>query len=223
MRRRDGRIELLRFIASVFIAIGHMGFMGYNVSRPFANTWYYVEMFFMLTGYFTMRHVDVRREELKKRGYVRAAMEYTCRKFTRYLPYTIPALLVLYLYRGLPYLRKSWYSGFLHSLENLPFEAAFLSAANTDGTLLIPIWFLSAIFIVLPLFFLLAESENKYLTILVCLYASCFYYLYRYDFGSHAYPNQMIRAFCGMSAGVLVYYASEALKKKGFPLSGRSV
>ena len=52
--KRNGKIELLRFLGVVFIMNAHFG---YNADRPFLGGWYYVEFFFIITGFFTMRRV----------------------------------------------------------------------------------------------------------------------------------------------------------------------
>ena len=60
---RNGKIELLRFLAAIFIMNGHLSQIGFENDRPFLGGWFYVEFFFMLTGYFTMMHFEKKRVE----------------------------------------------------------------------------------------------------------------------------------------------------------------
>lgn len=208
---RDGRIELMRFVASIFIMIGHMGYINCSKTRPFEGAWFYVEFFLILTGYFTARHFLSGKASGENK--VKVSVDYTLKKFIRFLPYTTGAVLVWYLFKMLPDLQAE-HLGALKSLEDMPFEMLFLSAANTNGSHLFTIWFLSAMFLTLPALCLILQISNKYIVLLLSFYFSVIYYLFRYDYGSHVYPNQMIRVFCGMMLGVLVYFVSQKLREK---------
>ena len=54
---REGKIELMRFLAILMIMCDHMGTIGLKeLDRPFTGTWIYVEFFLILSGYFTASH-----------------------------------------------------------------------------------------------------------------------------------------------------------------------
>ena len=95
-----------------------------------------------------------------------------------------------------------------------------LSAAGTNGTRLFPIWFLSATFLVSPLLCIVCQIKNVYLKGLLAFYPAVFYYLSRLHgdkitgIGSHVYPNQMLRALCGMLMGVVILLVSDRIKMK---------
>ncbi len=87
----------------------------------------------------------------------------------------------------------------------------YLSAANPDGSEMFIIWFLSAMFLVFPLFCLLLMMKNKPLAGWICFATATFYYLHTYDYGSHVFPNQLVRAFAGLCLGACVSMLSEKL------------
>ena len=87
----------------------------------------------------------------------------------------------------------------------MPFEMIYLSAGMESGTKLFPLWFISAMFIVFPLFCFLCQLRNRKIVCLIAAYSGLFYYFSKYDYGSHIYPNQMIRAFSAMLLGYVVY------------------
>ena len=82
--KRNGKIELLRFLGVVFIMNAHFG---YNAGRPFLGGWYYVEFFFIITGFFTMRRF-FHEDAVDGTERVRTALTYTFHKFVKFLPYT---------------------------------------------------------------------------------------------------------------------------------------
>lgn len=215
MKNKDGRIELVRFIASIFIMIGHMGIFC-DLSRPFSDVWFYVEMFLMITGYFTAKHFLERINDDFGRpsgSAARYSIAYTVHKFIRFFPYTTPAIFIKYILDGLPLILHHHFGELVHQFEDMPFELLYLSAANTNGTRLFTIWFLSAMFLVFPAFCMFLQIKDKHRIFLISFYFFIFYYLFRYDFGSHHFPNQLIRVFCGMMGGVLVYFFSRTLRQ----------
>lgn len=205
--KRNGKIELLRFLGVVFIMNAHFG---YNADRPFLGGWYYVEFFFIITGFFTMRRF-FHEEVVGGTERVRTALTYTFRKFVKFLPYTTVAILITYVANNWKYLQAGQPGNFLHSLENMPAEMLYLSAANPDGSEMFTIWFLSAMFLVFPLFCLLLMMKNKPLAGWICFATATFYYLHTYDYGSHVFPNQLVRAFAGLCLGACVSMLSEKL------------
>ena len=67
VKTKDGKIELMRFLACLMIMSDHMGTLGLkNLERPFRGTWVYVEFFLILSGFFhrkTFYKQDLRRKQ----------------------------------------------------------------------------------------------------------------------------------------------------------------
>ena len=213
--KRDSSIELLRFLASMFIVCGHMYYIELgDVRRPFADSWYYVEFFLILSGFFTAK-----RFSSEEKPGIDRAVNYTWRKYRAYLPMVIPAIVIFYIINCMKF--KGDLISRIQTFENMPYEAMLLSSANTDGTLLFPLWYISATFLVSPFVCLISQIKNKYLKGSIAFYLSVFFYLNTYDFGSHNFPNQLIRAFCGMMLGVLAYTICEQIKSKQLSIKKR--
>lgn len=216
---KDARIELLRFVAAVFIMIGHMGAFGCGFKRPFRENWFYVEFFLMLTGYFTARHFAQAQEG----NPVAAALSYTFRKFRRFLPYTTGAVLVTYGVLFWPNLKEYGWVSFLRCLQPMPAEMLYLSVAGKDGAMLFVMWFISAMFLVFPAFCLFLQIKNRALVLWLSALGAAVYYQIKPDFGDHGFPNQFFRVLCGMLAGVVIWFAAEWLKKQKLSRTVRTV
>ena len=75
-----------------------------------------------------------------------------------------------------------------------------------------PLWNLSAMFIVFPLFCLMCQTKHKN-TLYIVLFTSTIVYYFNFFNGAISYLGCLIRAFFGMSAGVLVYALSVTSKR----------
>ncbi len=215
--KKNCSIEFVRFIAALTIMCGHIGvvFTDGNIERPFKETWFYVEFFFLVTAYFTVKHFS--KEEyyassLEKKA--KESMRYTLNKFKRFFVYTTLPIILMYLVTNRGILHEQGFTSYIKAFENMPFELIYLSAGTIESTRLFPLWFLSAMLIVFPVFCILAQLKNTRVVCILAAYISLFYYLSKYDFGSHIYPNQIIRAFSAMMLGYLVYHMTVALNQK---------
>lgn len=57
MKKRNGNVELVRFIGSLIIMASHIENMGFE-NYPFISGWIFVEFFLFITGYYTAKHFD---------------------------------------------------------------------------------------------------------------------------------------------------------------------
>lgn len=204
---RDGKIELMRFLASLMIMCDHMGIIGLKeLNRPFRGTWIYVEFFLILSGFFTANHFA---KPTAHTDIVENSVKYTVNKYSRFIPHTFCAVSIVYIFSNFQLILDKNLNQLLFEFGDMPYEILMLSAANTNGTKLFPLWFLSAIFLMTPFICIICQLSNKYKTIFLSFYPAVFYYLYRaHSIGAHEYPNQLVRVFCGMSLGVLLFHVS---------------
>lgn len=170
---RIGKIELMRFLGAVLIMNAHFGYQ----DRPFQLSWFFVEFFYIITGYFTMRHFE-KQEPQEHFEAVKIAVEYTGKKFVQFLPYTTGAILITYIAMNWHYIGEGAFGNFIRSFENMPFEMLYLSEAAPEGSLLFTMWFLSAMCLVFPFFCLLLMMRNRRLSGMICFYVALFYYLH---------------------------------------------
>ncbi len=214
-QKRDGKIEMMRFYAIITIMCGHFRVIGLSdLERPFAKTWIFVEFFFIISGFFAAKVFDGRENGKTDPA---LAVKYTLTKFKRYLPYVICAVALEYALRYTYLLQSGAFHKWMSSIDDMPFEMMMLSAANTNGTKAFALWFLSASFIVFPFVCLIAQQKNKYVRLILAFYPALIYYFFRkQSIGEHAYPNQLIRAFCGMMLGIVTYHLAGYLSSKQF-------
>ena len=217
MNKKNYSIELIRFVAALTIMCGHISvvFSNGNIERPFKGTWFYVEFFFLVTAYFTVKHFDKERyyaSSLEEKA--KESIAYTANKFKRFFVYTTVPIVLMYVVTNREILQDQGLMPYIKAFENMPFELLYLSAGTIESTRLFPLWFLSAMLIVFPVFCILAQIKNRRIVCILAAYISLFYYLSKYDFGSHIYPNQIIRAFSAMMLGYLVYHIATALDQR---------
>ncbi len=212
---KEGKIELYRFLACVFIMIGHyILYMHSELSIPFSVSFQFVEFFFLITGYFTARHFDVKWNESNKMSDL---VKYHLKKFVRFLPYTVPAILSVYCLESIDYIKAGDISGMLSNLKDIILEVTFLSVFRQGEAHLFIMWYLSAMFITLPILMIVFLTKKKILKMVICLIIPVIYYIIAPDYALQNTVNQLLRAFCGMMLGGGIYYLSGIIKEKKKP------
>ena len=225
-KRKNGIIELFRFLGIVFIMCGHFRQIGLTgLPRPFADTWLYVEFFLILSGFLTAKHFQMKDNRANGiTTHVENGIIYTIKKYRKFLPYVVLAVFAEYLIKYRAYLFEGDYYNFFKKAQEMPFEIFLLSAAGTNGTLTFPIWYLSATFLVSPFICIISQLKNKYIIGMLSFYPALFYYLYRTtSIGNHDYPNQIVRAMCGMLLGVFVYLIADHIGKRTISKKNRFI
>ncbi len=210
--KRNGMVDIYRLIFILLIMTHHL-----YISGPFESAWIYVEFFFILTGYYTMKHY-AGREEASFEDRAHEAIAYTLRKFKRIMPYVVIAVLLEY---GCDYIVDYLETGslgkryMLFMMENMIYEVTLLSSSGLAWTNLSPIWYLSAMFLVFPLFTLMLSCKKMhkwYLGYLSWVLA-VLYYGYVGVIGKRDWPHDLLRAFVCLWLGVFVYGLSEVIQK----------
>lgn len=212
--KRISVVDLLRFVACCFIIWFHTPDLR-DVNNlhefPFVGAFLFVELFFILMGYFTYRHFRKTSNEQSLETKAKRSLSYTWKKFSSYLPYTIFAVLIVYAVRlldpGLIITSKiDILLYFKHFLAEL-----FLLNISGGGQLGLT-WYLSAALVVFPLFCMICQSRNQRLLYVVLLPFCVIFYLCFYS-ASLGGVGPVLRAFAGLSLGVLSYALSERLKQ----------
>ena len=214
---KEGKIEIYRFLACIFIMIGHYVFyMHSELSIPFTVSFQFVEFFFLITGFFTARHFDVKWDESNK---LSELMIYHLKKFTRFLPYTIPAIISVYCLESLDYIQAGDITGMFINLKDIILEVLFLSVFRMGEAHLFIMWYLSAMFVALPILMIFFTTKKRYLKMVICLILPVLYYFLSPDYALQNTINQLLRAFFGMMLGGGIYYLSGVIKEKKIPKS----
>lgn len=203
MKKKNGLIELYRFIASIIIMIYHSYHL-YNVSDyPCRGGYIFVEAFFALTGYFTYLHFanlncpTIHDKTLE-------VFKYIKRKFVKFLPYTFIAVFSSLIVRHMIILKDLQLWMFFKAV----LESLMLIRGDSNVGVL---WYLCALLWVFPLFcFSCLMFQRKTMLILSGLGAAIFYGLIR-SYDAFA-PKMFARAFAGLLLGVIIYELFRILK-----------
>ncbi len=227
--KRNGTIELIRFLGILLIMahhIYHMGFEDYH----FQNAWVYVEMFFIITGYYTTKHFAFSGSEKN----ISNSVTYTIKKFSKFAPYVIAGVLAEYICifiqgKGNFSLIRILISKFpfdssllkilpfeIKLLNKLPFEIGLLSSSGKEMPEFLPIWFLSAMFIVFPIFCSVVQLKHKDAVFYCSWIVPIIYYGAVGVSCTKDWPHDMLRAFSCMLIGTFVFFVSERMKNFRF-------
>ena len=199
--KKKSFIEAWRFLAAILLLIHHGRMFDYPTPH-FYMGWIYVEFFFMLTGYFTMKHFS-NVEYNSFENIARSSIQYTFIKFIKFIPYTTSAIFITYLV-----VNKGNYNG--NNIINMVLEMTLLYPGDI---VLGPIWFLRVLIIVFPLFCILCQIKSKSLIYILSFLYTILYYNFTGVLHEQYFPGNIFRAIAGLLLGVLVYGISENIKR----------
>lgn len=201
MNSRSGNVDLARFIASIFIMTQHIGnLLGYS---PFKDFWIYVEFFLIITGYYTAKHFDGKNYD----NTIKESIIYTLKKFILFLPYTTISITFRYLGNRTSRLLSGELNikGFIFSfVDDFVFDILLIIESYSES-LIVPLWYLSALFIIFPIFSLLMQIRNRYWILFITSFYSLFYYGLMGVTGNRTYPNNFLRVIAGLCIGAFIY------------------
>lgn len=159
-------------------------------------------------GYFTCKHFINKQFDGNA---AKNSMVYTWIKFKGFLPYVLITVSIEYVYEALPLLAQG-VKPFLKSFYNMPFEVLLLSDSIVNEPVhVIPLWFLSSVFLVFPWFCYIIQMKDKYMLALISWTVPVMYYGYVGVIGGHPYPINLFRTFAGLMLGTFIYFVSTKL------------
>lgn len=208
-KNKLGSVELTRFIAMLIIMAHHVYILGYNKGEyPFYLGWMWVDFFFILTGYYTAKHfyrTDNAEENLSK-----TVMRYHIKKYKKFFVMAAVAMVLQFVINAMLY--GYGIKSTVMDLCKLPYEVLFLTSSGISDASLAPIWYLSAVFITLPLVAILYIRLREYWYVvswlIPLLYVGCF--------GVNTvreWPNDLLRSFSYLVLGTFVFLMIQELKK----------
>ena len=214
-KRRNGIIDIFRLVAVLVLMDNHLGMAG--AASFFVTPCIMVDFFFYLTGYLTYRHFDLERDK-----YVNASAEdkskealfYSLNKFKGFMPLVFIVVVAQYIMTYMVF--RGDLSGFREKLSifnEMPNEILLLKSSY-GSTLVGPLWYLSSMFIVLPILCLFIKFLDRYAFLIIGGMTSLLYlgkcgiddYFY--------YPNCLPRAFWGMVIGASIYLIGDIWMNK---------
>lgn len=206
---RLGSVEIMRFIGMLMIMTHHVYVLGFQGNYPLRLSWVWVDFFFMLTGYYTAKHFA---DYSSKEGHnlSKTIMMYNINKFKGYFVLTAIAIVLQYFINLFVY-RFDMKTAFIVFIK-MPYELLFLTSSGVATPELAPVWYLSAVFLMLPLVAYLFIKWRDFWYIISWLLPL----LYLGKFGVNTvreWPNDMLRATAYLVLGTFVYLVSEELRK----------
>lgn len=197
---KSADVELAKFIASLIIMYYHLCIMELSGSY-FKSAGVFVEFFLMITGYYTAKHFDGKKDN----NTIKTSILYTINKYVRFLPYTIIVTVLAYIteqMNNLFFNKMSFKSIFYGFQENFLFDILLLS---NDRPLVAPLWYLSATFVVFPIIVLIAQISNRYWIVFLSFLYTYFYYgIVGYTSNSW-FPGTVPRVLGGLLLGFFIY------------------
>lgn len=229
---KNSFIELCRFLACYCI-------FSYHTRGVFISGWIFVEFFFILSGFFTVKHIEHNKETIgQKKGY---PLYYTLNKIRRIIPYSLIAMLLSFVIECKIYQLDlneivKFFFALVPNLLLIPCTGAVnrsitISENFMINYMIIPsLWYISALFVVLPIFIYMVIKINELIKSYVLTIVPFFLYGYLlinngsingwYDTGNSFFGLDM-RALAGIMLGGAAYYAARYLAKIRLTLIGK--
>ena len=205
-------VDLLRFVACMFIVYYHARpviFSDASLDYHFSGSLLFVELFLMITGYFTFKHFLKENVRSSFRVKFKRSMSYTAKKFKAYIPYILLSVLTFYILLVIFY-KPNTATAFFNIFDTF-FSDLFLLGSVKAGQYLI-IWYLSAVMLIFPIFCTLCQAKNKTLLFYgLSIFCVLYYLLLNGNISKN--PLTLVRAFAGLSLGALLCPLSEMVKK----------
>ena len=203
MKKRIAIIDLWRLIACLMIMGRHLVNHGIY-GEPFFETWIYVEFFLILSGGLSFR-CFVKDNNCSFENLCKNAVYCTFRKFIKLTPYVFLSASLFYLL-NIQQGKRS-----ISSMLELP-RITFLLTSGSMGAN----WFLVALFMAYPCFYLLCHMKSQYFIYLVSFFVSVVYYESRDILNDRSIPYSIVRVFSGLLLGVISYGFSQILNERSF-------
>ena len=210
----------MRFIGALLI-MGHHLYLLFHYRLEgeyiFNNCWVWCDFFFILTGALTYKHF-CNKNVLSNTDYGYEALHYTIKKYKKFFLLSSFSIVCLYFIYYWELLKIGNWRSFIVEFLDAPFEMFFLKAAGNWGgqisPIYLPMWFLSAMFIVLPIIIYLMQVCPGAWKVLSLL-APIIYFGYNGVNAHTTWPNELLRGFSCISLGTVSYLIASKISKWG--------
>ena len=210
-KKRVSALGLIKFLAAIAIVYYHI-FPSSN--DHWSQLYILVELFFIISGYFTFLHFQkdknaIREDSLERKA--KNALIYTWKKYINFLPYIIFATIFCYAPIAFQSIRNN---NLYSALDTIKYAISdiFLLGGQIGESKNFAIWFLSAMIIVFPLFCIICQTKHKNAILVAILPMSLIYYLNFYNSYCCLGAGSLARAFFGLMLGLIVYITSSKIK-----------
>ena len=206
MKNRNNIVDIEKFIAALVIMTLHrdvvLGF--YADEYTFAGGWIFVELFLIITGYYTTRHfAQMSDGSVPKNNFI-----YTIRKFLPILPYVWVAVSIQWLAFIISQVHNGMYAikdVIYVFMNNIIHGMLLINITGGGNPFVTSMWYLMALLVVLPIFNLVCCMKDRYSKITVAFLYCAIYYG---TMGVEAiidFPQNLLRVMAGLLLGCLIY------------------
>ncbi len=219
MKQRNYMVDLCRFIAALMIMFCHLDLVGAQ-AYP---TYMFVDFFFILSGYFTVQHFAKQKADSnpEKRG--RTALRYTAKKFIPFIPHLLVALPIAYFMLNFHFLKDGDVLGFFTGFKDMFAEFLLLPIKFFDNPArqIGPLWYLSALLIVMPLFSYICQSKYRRPICYAGLILAYVYFSMQATISAFDPISALLLCSSCMFIGMFVFDVVTEIKSKTFKTSTR--
>ena len=217
MSKRNGTIEIYRFILSILIALFH--------AEVFKNGYLVVDFFFIVSGYFLYRSVEKSSGELTE-----DTLLYCKSKIVRLMPSVVLAWAACFLYVNRTVSIVEFIKNFLLGLWNL--LLVDMTGLGISSVYNRPTWYLSAMMICSVFLFPILKKFGKlfvliYSPIIVLFLLGSISFsdgcLERIFNKTYFFYHGMLRGCAGLLCGCISYYIAKKISGLNFSFRSRII
>lgn len=203
-------LNVIKFFCALGIIWLHQVEITSNNNIPFATTSILVELFYSITGLLTYKHFYYQKDNTEN------IMLYCAKKYIRLFPYSCISIVGCYLVVNFNTILEGNFHGAIYEARDLPLELLLLRLAATDTTQFKiynnMLWFLSALFIVLPLFCFLCTVWKKYALMISVFFCELWYVGSNVNRSVQGWKG-LCRAMAGLMLGIIIFHIAEYIQK----------
>lgn len=215
-------LDVIKFFCAIGIVWLHHAVIKGDYNFPFRFNGILVELFYSIAGLLTYKHFYYQKDNTEN------IMLYCAKKYIRLFPYSCISIIGCYLATNFATILEGNIHGAIYEARDLPLELLLLQSATMETTRFKIyngiLWFLSSLFIVLPLFCFLCTALKKHALMISVLFCELWYVGTDAKRHIHDWPS-LCRAMAGLMLGIIAFhigkYIAENAKyvRGGFRLS----
>lgn len=203
-------LNLIKFFCAIGIVWLHQGEITGDYNFPFATNGILVELFYSITGLLTYKHFYYQKDNSEN------IMLYSAKKYIRLFPYSCISIIGCYLVTNFAIILEGNIHEVIYEARDLPLELLLLRSAVTDITRFKIyngiLWFLSALFIVLPLFCFLCTVWKKYALMISVFFCELWYIGSNVNRSAQGWKG-LCRAMAGLMLGIIIFHTAKYIQK----------
>ena len=220
--KRNGAIDFLRLLASIIIVLTHFGISG---SLKFFGGAIFVEFFFLLSGYYSMVFLHDKIFVVPEGSTVERQIGAFCKKkYFKMFPYILEGVCLYYISHWLE--NGSSMKDIIKESCFIPLETALLGLTGASQVHAGVYWYLSGLFILLPIFMWLSiKATPVFFNYLVIFGPWILHGYLLYKYGTLRIATNGVEIFFRVGGDLLfsglLYLIVCVLKRRRFTRYGR--